>query len=107
MRSRAAERAWAQEFSRPDADLTFCYQQIAVDDAGNIYCSDNGNHLVRKIDTSGIVTNIAGNGTAGGPALDYVPAKGIQLNSPAGISVLPGGHLAVADNYNHSLLIFW
>jgi sugar lactone lactonase YvrE len=95
------------EIPAPDADLSGCNEGIAVDAAGNVYCSDTANHLVRKVDTSGIVTNIAGNGTAGGPAPDYVPAKGIQLNSPAGISILPGGHLAVADSGNHSLLIFW
>lgn len=32
---------------------------------GNVYFSDNANHRIRRIDSSGIVTTIAGTGTAG------------------------------------------
>src|SRR5690606_14660745 len=38
---------------------------LAVDEQGNVYVADAGNHAIRKIDTEGNVTTIAGNGKAG------------------------------------------
>ncbi len=40
---------------------------IAVDAAGNVYIADTYNRRVRKIDTQGVVTTIAGNGDYGDP----------------------------------------
>lgn len=47
---------------------------IAVDLSGNLYVADTGNVRVRRIDTHGVITTIAGNGSFGssgdgGPAL--------------------------------------
>ena len=38
---------------------------IAVDGAGNLFIADSSNHRVRKVDSSGIITTIAGSGEAG------------------------------------------
>ena len=38
---------------------------IAVDSAGNIYVADNLNRIIRRIDTTGTVTTLAGGGTGG------------------------------------------
>jgi len=38
---------------------------VAVDNLGNIYISDAEGSVVRKVDTSGIITTVAGNGTIG------------------------------------------
>jgi len=48
-------------------------EDVAVDSSGNIYISDGGNNRIRKINASGIVSTIAGNGStvyggSGGPA---------------------------------------
>ena len=47
---------------------------IAVDDDGNIFFADEGQHIVRKIDAQGIITTVAGTGDSScsgdcGPAL--------------------------------------
>ena len=42
-----------------------CRCGLAVDGAGNIYIADNQNFCVRKVDTSGMITTVAGNGTEG------------------------------------------
>ena len=40
-------------------------QNIFIDGAGNIFIADNGNRRIRKVDaTTGIITTIAGNGSA-------------------------------------------
>ena len=48
--------ASAAQFNAPAA--------IAVDAQGNIYVADTGNVRIRHIDPQGMVTTIAGNGTA-------------------------------------------
>lgn len=45
------------------ADLEVAY--LAVDPAGNVYISDYDNSRIRKINTAGIITTIAGTGTSG------------------------------------------
>lgn len=43
----------------------FSPRDVKIDPAGNLYISDDGNSRIRKIDIAGIITTIAGNGTAG------------------------------------------
>jgi hypothetical protein len=71
---------------------------VAIDIHGNLYISDEQNHRIRKMDTSGNVTTIAGNGTAG-----YVdgPAASAEFNGPWGIAVDSYGNIFVADEYNN------
>jgi sugar lactone lactonase YvrE len=69
---------------------------VTVDDAGNLYIADTGNNRIRKVDSSGRITTIAGTGVAGGVG-DGGPATRAQLNGPAGVSVGATGELYVAD----------
>ena len=72
---------------------------VAVDGIGNIFISDVGNYRVRKVDTNGIITTVAGNGNPnysgdGGPATN----AGI---GPEGIAVDRFGNLFIADALNN------
>ena len=68
---------------------------VAVDGSGNIYIAEMG-HRVRRVDAGGIITTVAGNGTAGF-AGDGGPGTAARLNSPAALAVTNGGTLFIAD----------
>jgi DNA-binding beta-propeller fold protein YncE len=69
---------------------------IVADNQGNIYVSDNENKRIRKINTTGWVATIAGNGKAA-----YVNGKAdkAEFFSPTGIVIDKQQNLFVAD-YN-------
>src|SRR5579871_538226 len=75
---------------------------IAVDSAGNVYISDSGNSRIRKVDTSGIVTTFAGNGTAGFSGDGGAPTSA-SLNNPQGLALDAQGALYIADWLNNRI----
>ncbi len=73
---------------------------VAVDAAGNLYLSDTYSNRIRKVDANGIITTIAGNGTAGIGG-DGGPATAAALNQPGGLTLDASGGLLIADESNH------
>ncbi len=59
---------------------------IAFDNFGNFYIADWNNKVIRKINSSGIISTIAGTGTAGYSG-DGGPATAAQINGPTGMAV--------------------
>ncbi len=60
-------------------------QDVDLDSRGNIYVSDNGNHVIRRISTSGTVSTFAGDGTAGyrdgaGAQARFFGQEGLAVN---------------------------
>lgn len=72
---------------------------VAVDSNGNVYVADQGNHLIRKIDSNGVVTTLAGR--AGVVGSSDGPAKDATFNLPTGVAVDAAGNVYVADSGNH------
>ncbi len=82
---------------------------VALDPSGNLYIADFYNNVVRKVDTFGIITTIAGTGFgagsagAGGFSGDGGPATAARLNGPYALVVDAAGNILVADGYNHNV----
>ncbi|MCD6010934.1 MAG: hypothetical protein K0Q79_796 [Flavipsychrobacter sp.] len=86
--------ATAATFSQPS--------QILVDKFDNIYVAGGLNFRVRKINSLGVITTIAGNGVAGYNG-DGIPATDSKLNGLSDISFDVHGNLHIADGFNHRI----
>jgi uncharacterized protein (TIGR03437 family) len=72
---------------------------VAVDGQGNLYIADGFNYRIRKVDTSGIITTIAGNGT-GGYVGDNGPALSAEIDFVTDLAVDSSGNVYLADLFN-------
>ncbi len=75
-------------------------EDVAVDAAGMVYVTDQDNHVVRRIDTDGIITTVAGTGEAGA-GISGLPAIDSPLNAPAGIVIRDDGTIIFSDERDH------
>jgi sugar lactone lactonase YvrE len=73
--------------------------QVAVDAAGDIYFPDFSGNQVLKVDPSGILSIVAGTGSAGVPTAG--PAKNSKLDGPDAVAVDSSGNLYIADQDNN------
>ncbi len=69
---------------------------LAIDAAGNVYISDSYYAVVRKVNSAGIISTIAGNGTSGFSG-DGGPATTAQLGEPEGLCIDAIGNLFICD----------
>lgn len=75
---------------------------VGTDSLGNLFIGDAGNNRIRKIDTAGIITTVAGTGTAGYNG-DLILAVTAELNFPYGMAVSRAGIIVIADMNNHRI----
>ena len=71
---------------------------IATDHHGNVFFVD-GNERIRKINSAGIITTVAGTGTAGYNG-DGIPATAAQLSAPIDLTVDNTGNIYIVDYGN-------
>jgi uncharacterized protein (TIGR03437 family) len=87
----------------PSTQSTINYPTgVCTDAAGNLYFNDLGNFRVRKIDTSGNITTVAGNGTRGSSG-DGGPATQASMIIPIRCVVDSGGNLYITDQGGHKI----
>ena len=75
---------------------------VATDNDNNLYIADMRNHVIRKVNSNGIISTVAGNGTAG-TAGDGGPATAAQLAQPTGMTIDNEGNIYIAD-FNSSVI---
>jgi len=73
---------------------------LCIDNAGNVYVSDFENQRIRKIDITGNVTTIAGNGNIGFVDGNNTDA---EFDYPRGIVMDSEGNLFISDSWNHRI----
>lgn len=72
---------------------------VAVDGAGNLFIADLRNQRIRKVDSAGIITTMAGSGSYGHDG-DGGPATSARLAFPSGVAVDGAGNVLIADRGN-------
>ena len=74
---------------------------VAVNSSGlDVFIADTFNNVVRELNlTTGIITTVAGTGTAGFSG-DNGPATSAELFDPSGLAVSPAGTLYISDSDN-------
>ena len=77
-------------------------RDVALDGAGNLYIADRDNHRIRKVDTAGTITTVAGTGTRGFSG-DGGPATSARLSRPSGVALDAAGNLYIVDRDNHRI----
>ncbi|GAB3690764.1 hypothetical protein GCM10027592_08260 [Spirosoma flavus] len=75
---------------------------VAVDSLGNLYISDEENYRIRKVDTNGIITTVAGTGVSALSG-DGGPAIAATLNHTRGLTIDKNGNLYIADSGNNRI----
>lgn len=77
-------------------------EAVALDENGNLLIADTFNNRIRKVNTSGIISTVAGNGTA-----DFCGDNGAGasscLNGPRGVAVDNEGSIFIADTFNNRI----
>jgi len=82
------------------AQLSNMFGGVTVDNVGNVFIPDGGNNRVRMVNTSGVITTIAGNGITG-YAGDGMPATDAELNWPTNVLTDNAGGLYIVDYMNN------
>jgi sugar lactone lactonase YvrE len=88
-------QATAAQISQPSG--------LAFDVSGNLYISSVGSNVIRKVNTLGIITTVAGHGTCGGTSQycgDGGQATAAKLNGPSEIAIDAIGNLYIVDGIN-------
>jgi sugar lactone lactonase YvrE len=76
---------------------------VAIDSAGNLFIADFNDRRIRKVSSSGIITTIAGGGSASNRLGDDGPATSAQLGGPSGVAVDSAGNLFIADELGNRI----
>ena len=85
---------------------------VALDGTGNLYIADNFNHRIRRVDTNGIITTVAGNSPVsgrytGGYAGDGGPPASATLYAPNSLVFDANGSLLFTDSGNNRIRKLW
>ena len=105
-----ASTGWTGDGGAATAATLYGPTGVCVDQTGNVYVADFINNVVRKINTSGIISTFAGNGYGaggfsgfggtGGYAGDGSAATDAYLNQPNGVTCDGNGNVYISDQYN-------
>lgn len=73
---------------------------IVMGPPGDLYVTEQGTHIIRRITPDGVVTTVAGNGSAGS---NDGAGKAASFNLPVGIACDAAGNVYIADQSNNKI----
>ncbi len=76
---------------------------ILIGPTGNVYIVDTNNHILRRVDNTGILTTLAGQPQTAGYSDTTQPATQAQFNHPNSIVTDGKGNFYIADTSNHAI----
>ncbi len=97
------ENMWLDEFEggkAVDAVLSGPHMAMA-DSMGNVYIADKNAHAIRKVDTAGIITTVAGVNKSGNGQNGIATTQ--ALSGPNGLWVSKSGVLYILDLWNNKI----
>ena len=74
---------------------------VATDASGNLYVADTGNHTIRRVTSTGVVTTLAG--LAGSAGATNSAGQAARFYFPGGVAVDASNNVYVADSSNHTI----
>jgi len=74
---------------------------VVVSPTGELYLSDERNHVIRKVTTDGLIRTVAGTYGSKGYSGDGGPATDAQLHTPYGLALGADGSLFISDMRNN------
>ena len=80
---------------------------VAVGRHGSLYIADTKNDCIRKVNSKGIITTLAGQCGKRGYAGEGGPATEALLNHPYGVALDADGNLYIADTQNHRVRVIY
>ena len=80
-----------------------CPHSVAVDAAGTLFIADSANHAIRKVDSNGVITTVAGVGGKLGDTGEGGPGTQAKIFGPKGIIFDRQGNLIIADSGNDKI----
>jgi len=95
-------QGFAGDLGQADSAELFKPLDVIVDAYGNLYISDLDNNRIRKVNTSGIISTIVGNGNTGFNG-DSISANLATIYSPRGLALDKCGNLYISDNGNNRI----
>ncbi|MEW8506759.1 MAG: hypothetical protein AB2598_08620 [Candidatus Thiodiazotropha sp.] len=75
---------------------------ISIGPNDSLFIADTRNHRIRKINSQGIISTVAGNGEQGYGG-DYGFSLDAQLNNPTAVAVMQNGSFYIADSTNNRI----
>jgi len=82
-------------------------RDVEVASDGTVYVADTGNHCIRKISTTGVITTVAGRCGTSGSEGNGAPATLALLNTPYGVELNDKGDLYIADTLNNLIRVVY
>jgi streptogramin lyase len=96
------ERGYEGDNGPADAALLDTPYDITFAPNGDAYIADTGNNVIRRVNSSGVISTVVGLGIAGFGG-DTGPGRDALLNRPSSVAFDESGAMWIADTSNHRI----